>query len=160
MSGFLRVISLFAVFLGAAAFMEFVAWWLHKYVMHGAGWFLHADHHKPLRRGLQKNDAYFLVFASISAGLIIGGAAAGNAWPVAAGLGVALYGAGYVLFHEIMFHKRARWLKLPVRGRYLQALVASHRVHHMVPTKNGGSHFAFLLPEKLTDAEKRSIKHA
>ena len=27
-------------------FMEFVAWFAHKYIMHGFLWFLHKDHHQ------------------------------------------------------------------------------------------------------------------
>ncbi|WP_319560532.1 hypothetical protein [Marispirochaeta sp.] len=48
--------------LASAIFFEFVAWFMHKYVMHGFGWFLHEDHHRP-RHKLQKNDAYALFFS-------------------------------------------------------------------------------------------------
>lgn len=46
------------------AFMEFIAWSNHKWVMHGFLWSLHKDHHltdidgKP---ALQKNDWFFLI---------------------------------------------------------------------------------------------------
>jgi len=33
------------IVLGAFLFMEFVAWFTHKYVMHGFLWVLHKDHH-------------------------------------------------------------------------------------------------------------------
>ena len=33
------------VFLGTFSTMEFMAWFTHKYVMHGFLWNLHRDHH-------------------------------------------------------------------------------------------------------------------
>ena len=32
--------------LGTFALMEFVAWFTHKYIMHGFLWVLHKDHHQ------------------------------------------------------------------------------------------------------------------
>ena len=52
-----------SIVLAMAAFMEFVAWATHKYVMHGFLWVLHADHHRPSHRGLQKNDWFSVFFA-------------------------------------------------------------------------------------------------
>lgn len=34
------------IFLATFCFMEFMAWFTHKYVMHGFLWSLHKDHHK------------------------------------------------------------------------------------------------------------------
>ena len=34
------------VFFATFFFMEFMAWFSHKYIMHGFLWVLHADHHK------------------------------------------------------------------------------------------------------------------
>ncbi len=39
---FLWILSL----LGAFSIMEFMAWFTHKYIMHGFLWYLHEDHHK------------------------------------------------------------------------------------------------------------------
>ena len=45
-------------------FMEFVAWFAHKYIMHGFLWFLHKDHHQVDKdKKFQKNDYFFLIFA-------------------------------------------------------------------------------------------------
>ena len=44
-------------------FMEFMAWFTHKYVMHGFLWFLHDDHHNKEPGFFEKNDAFFLIFA-------------------------------------------------------------------------------------------------
>ena len=42
--------------------MEFVAWFAHKYVMHGLLWIWHEDHHKPHHEKdgfFEKNDLFF-----------------------------------------------------------------------------------------------------
>ena len=44
-------------------FMELVAWFLHKYVMHGFGWFLHEDHHRSSKGRFEKNDIFGLFFS-------------------------------------------------------------------------------------------------
>jgi len=46
--------------------MEGLAWWSHKYVMHGFGWAWHRDHHEPHDRLFEKNDLYALVGAAMS----------------------------------------------------------------------------------------------
>ena len=46
-------------------FMEFVAWFAHKYVMHGFLWNLHEDHHVRDNHDdfFEKNDYFFIIFA-------------------------------------------------------------------------------------------------
>ena len=144
----LQVILYSLVIVGTAVFWELVAYLMHRYVMHGFGWFLHEDHHRSSGHHLQKNDSYALFFALCSFLLIYGGLSAGLGLVAAAGFGVALYGVGYVLFHDIMFHKRFRHIRLPVKGAYLERIVASHRVHHSVVTRDGASNFGFLWARK------------
>ena len=132
------------VILGTAVFWELVAYLMHRYVMHGFGWVLHEDHHRSSGHRLQKNDAYALFFALCSFALIYGGFSSGLPLVAASGFGVALYGLGYVLFHDIMFHKRFRRIRLPVKGAYLERIVASHRIHHSVVTRDGATNFGFL----------------
>ena len=48
-------------------FMEFIAWFSHKYIMHGFMWFLHKDHHKKDHKSwFERNDMFFLQYAAIS----------------------------------------------------------------------------------------------
>jgi beta-carotene 3-hydroxylase len=61
-----------------------------------------------------------------------------------AGFGIALYGVGYFMFHDVMFHRRVPGLRLRARGRYLQRIVYAHRVHHQNSEKQGGVAFGFL----------------
>lgn len=77
------------------SFMEFVAWSNHKWIMHGFLWSLHKDHHltdiagKPV---LQKNDYFFLIYAIPAIILIIWGLTISNAYMLAIGGGITLYG--------------------------------------------------------------------
>lgn len=135
-------------FIVAAISMEGVAWFTHKYVMHGFLWVLHRDHHQPQGRGLQKNDLFALFFAGISILLIVVGVIRGWAPMAAAGFGVALYGLGYGLFHEIMVHRRVPGLRLRPKGRYLRRIVRAHRTHHKHSEKEGGTSFSFLYAPK------------
>jgi len=140
MTVFLNILTLLIF----AILWEGVAWFMHKYVMHGIGWYFHEDHHKTSGKRMQKNDAYALFFALISFLLIYNGLRMEISYIASAGFGVALYGIGYVLFHEIIFHKRIKGLKIKVNHPYMKRIIASHRVHHSVITKEGASNFSFL----------------
>ena len=52
-----------SVVLGTFFLMEGITWCTHRFVMHGFLWYLHEDHHKPSGHALEKNDAFFLIFA-------------------------------------------------------------------------------------------------
>ena len=59
------------IFFGTYAFMEFMAWFTHKYIMHGFLWKLHKDHHQITGTTFQLNDLFFIIFALPSITLII-----------------------------------------------------------------------------------------
>ena len=67
----MKILLNLLVLLGTAIFMEYVAWFTHKYVMHGFLWVLHEDHHRPKDRGWQKNDLFAAFFSAISFLLIV-----------------------------------------------------------------------------------------
>ncbi len=53
------------IVLAAFVGMECVAWLAHKYLMHGALWFLHHDHHQRDDGDFfEKNDYFFVIFAT------------------------------------------------------------------------------------------------
>jgi len=137
--------------------MEAVAWFTHKYVMHGILWSLHEDHHvKGLRKKLfEKNDLFGVFFALISMGLIIHGAQ-GFKYTFFLGLGAAAYGVAYVLFHDIFVHRRVDILKTS-RIPYLNTLRRAHHTHHLVITKEGAKLFGFFFvsPRYLRDSYKK-----
>jgi beta-carotene 3-hydroxylase len=139
------------IFLAAIVAMEGVAYAMHRWVMHGPGWFLHRSHHRPGGR-LEANDLYALVFAAPSVLLIHGGLSLGwgdgATW---AGAGIAAYGLIYFAFHDVIVHKRIGHRFVP-RSRYLKRIVQAHRLHHVVEDRRGAVSFGFLWappPERL-----------
>jgi beta-carotene 3-hydroxylase len=134
--------------------MEGVAWATHKYVMHGFLWVLHKDHHRPKGRGLQRNDAFALFFATVSILLILNGLNHGWGPMAAAGFGMALYGVGYTVFHDIMFHRRIPGLRYRPKSGYMKRIVRAHRAHHRHPHKSPSESFSFLYaPRKYARSE-------
>ncbi|UCB60143.1 MAG: sterol desaturase family protein [Candidatus Bathyarchaeota archaeon] len=127
--------------------MEGVAWFLHKYVMHGLGWYIHEDHHRPRKGRFEKNDVFGLFFATISFLFILSGVLSGFDIRLAVGLGVMFYGVGYILVHDVFFHKRIR-IKYQPKNRYIKRILHAHAVHHQVSTSNSGACFGFLYADK------------
>ena len=117
------------IVLAAFLFMEFVAWFTHKYVMHGFLWVLHKDHHIRDGRKFEWNDLFAFMFAIPSVWLIYLGAIDGSFdYRFYIGLGIALYGFAYFMFHYVYVHQRG---KIPrVNNRYLRATVTAHLDHH------------------------------
>ncbi len=135
----------------AFAFMEFFAWFMHKYVMHGFLWVWHEDHHRPHTTWWEKNDLFTLFFASIAILLIYFGTMNGRLSLVALGVGVTFYGLGYFLFHDVMFHRRLKFFKLKANTNYLKRIIRAHSMHHQNSTKDKGVAFGFLYASKKYD---------
>lgn len=124
--------------------MEFVAWATHKYLMHGFLWFLHEDHHHVTNHTLQKNDAFFLIFAIPSWLCIMLGMMNQNNVSVWIGFGIALYGFVYFLIHEVFIHRRMKWLR-DIDHPYFIAIRKAHKVHHKHLGKEHGECFGMLI---------------
>lgn len=122
--------------------MEGVAWFSHKYIMHGWGWGWHRSHHEPRQGLFEKNDLYAVVFAALAIALIATGTA--GVWPLQwIGAGMTLYGALYFLAHDGLVHQR--WpLRYVPRSGYLKRLYQAHRMHHAVDGRDGCVSFGFL----------------
>lgn len=127
------------------ASMELVAWASHKYLMHSVLWFLHRDHHKrDDSQFFERNDFFFIVFATPGILLIYLGFLAGPTSPFLwIGIGVSLYGMAYVFVHDIAVHQRIRLFR-HLDNRYLRAIRKAHKVHHKYQTKDGAENFGFL----------------
>ncbi len=132
--------------LGTVALMEFVAWFAHKYIMHGILWSWHEDHHKPhLKDGFfEKNDRFFLVFAIPSASSFIASQVTPHFWLFFVGLGIMIYGAIYFLIHDVYIHQRFSWFK-QLDGKYSRAILRAHGAHHAVQTKEDCESFGLLV---------------
>ncbi|PZU58517.1 MAG: beta-carotene hydroxylase [Sphingobium sp.] len=139
---------LIILFCATIAAMEGFAYAMHRWVMHGPGWVLHASHHRP-RTGLwEANDLYFVIFAMPSILLLLGGVQWGwGDWATAMGAGVAGYGAIYLGFHDIIVHRRMPHHYV-ARSRYMKRIVQAHRLHHAVETKAGTVSFGFLIARR------------
>lgn len=134
----------FLLFSATVLGMEGFAYVMHRWVMHGPGWFLHASHHRPRSGNWEWNDLYAVIFAVPSVVLLLGGVRLGW-WPGYAwiGAGIAAYGAIYFGFHDLIVHKRLGHRYVP-RSSYMKRIVQAHRLHHAVGTKTGTVSFGFL----------------
>ncbi len=153
MSWLAGIALLFATVLG----MEVFAYVMHRWVMHGPGWFLHESHHRARHGRFELNDFYGVIFAIPSIVLLAGGVQFGW-WPGWAwiGGGIAAYGAIYFGFHDVIVHERVRTRYLP-RSSYMKRIVQAHRLHHAVETKHGTVSFGFLWAPK-PEALKAELK--
>jgi beta-carotene 3-hydroxylase len=128
-------------------FMKAVAWFLHKYVMHGYGWFLHEDHHRYTGKRFEKNDVFGVFFVELSFILIFFGFFGGFYIRLFLGIGVALYGMGYFLVHDIFFHRRKK-IKYRPKSKYIQRVLHAHSIHHPKSKAYEGICFGFLYASK------------
>lgn len=128
--------------------MEFVAWFSHKYLMHGWLWNWHEDHHKPHmeKHGFfEKNDLFFVVFAIPSAAsYMLGSMIPGLEFLFYIGIGISLYGLTYFLIHDVYIHQRFKWFK-QLDGWYSRGILRAHGAHHAKRTKTECESFGLLL---------------
>ena len=154
MEFFLNILIVIVVFF----LMEFVAWFTHKYVMHGLLWNLHYDHHVHRPGWFEKNDAFFLIFAIPSFLLFLFGSLNGFDYRIWIGLGILLYGIAYFLVHDIFIHQRFR-LFTRTDSTYLRAIRKAHKVHHKHLSKEEGECFGMLLvPYKYWKEARQAVQ--
>ncbi len=128
--------------IAAFCFMEGVAWFTHKYVMHGFLWRWHKSHHEPRYGIFELNDLFSVIFGTIGAGLIILGAELFD-YRFFIGLGISLYGMAYFAVHDIFIHQRVKLLR-NTRYAYFKAMRKAHKIHHKRQSKEQGEAFGFL----------------
>lgn len=146
------------IVIGTFLFMEFTAWFVHKYVMHGMFWFLHEDHHVIGEDKIffEKNDWFFVIFAIPSIILFYVGTMNGFDYRFWLGTGIFIYGAAYFFVHDLFIHQR---LKALTRSKnvYLMSIRKAHKMHHKHLTKEQGECFGMLLvPYKYWAEAKKS----
>jgi beta-carotene 3-hydroxylase len=125
--------------------MEFVAWFTHKFVMHGFLWKLHDDHHnKDITSFFEKNDSFFLIFAIPSMVLILFGTLNNLDYRFWIGIGIAAYGLAYFLVHDVFIHQRFKIFRNS-DNFYLRAIRKAHKIHHKHLDKYHGECFGMLL---------------
>lgn len=133
------------VFLGTFSLMEFMAWFTHKYVMHGFLWSIHKDHHIKDHKGwFERNDLFFIFYAIVSMSFIVLWSDY-NLWiglPV--GLGILAYGITYFLVHDIFIHQRFKIFRT-ANNRFAKGLRRAHKMHHKHIGKEDGECFGLLV---------------
>ena len=156
----INIISLLAAYI----FMEFVAYFSHKYIMHGFLRRWHVGHHiNDLKRpdeevqnnGFEQNDLFFLIFAIPAIIIMIVGLLTGIWILVYISAGITLYGITYFLIHDVIYHKR---ISVPFlqrnHGRYMRAILRAHHAHHKPKNKTDFESYGLLL------FPKRHLKEA
>jgi|SRR6218665_1786141 len=141
MSIWIHILAFFSAFF----FMEFMAWFTHKYIMHGFLWKLHEDHHKKNHDSwLERNDTFFVFYAFVSIGFFL-------LWRydileigLSIGLGIFVYGWTYFVVHDIFIHQRFKLLRT-ANNRYAKAVRRAHKMHHKHTKKEHGECFGMLI---------------
>ena len=135
-------------------FMECVAWFTHKYIMHGFLWSLHKSHHKIHKHFFEMNDLFAVIF-SIPSILLIYLGYTYESYSILKyfGVGIFLYGVAYIIFHDIIVHRRIK-INFKSNNKYMQRIMNAHYVHHKVHTKEDAKAFGFLFAPKKYDVKK------
>ena len=143
------------IVLAAFISMELVAWFTHKYIMHGLLWILHKDHHKKESSGFfEHNDFFFLIFAIPGITALFFGMKNDYNYLFWIGLGITLYGLAYFLVHDIFIHQRFKIFR-NTDNAYFKAIRRAHKVHHKHIGKEEGECFGMLwVPFKYLRNEK------
>lgn len=143
---------------GTFLFWEFVAWFTHKYIMHGVLWTWHRSHHTVHNHSLERNDLFALVFSIPSIWIFYYFSMVSyNPYMLAVGLGILFYGIFYLVFHDIIVHQRIKW-RPGKRSRYLQRMIHAHYIHHSKHSKDGCEAFGFLYAPKKYETKNFTLK--
>ena len=125
-----------------------MAWFSHKYIMHGFLWSLHKDHHvKNKKSWFERNDLFFVFYAFISAFFVILWGEFSFFPGLAIAIGIFAYGVTYFIVHDIFIHQRFKIWKR-VNNRYAKAVRRAHKIHHKHLTKEDGECFGMLFVPK------------
>lgn len=152
------IIGCALISIGTFLFWEFIAWFTHKYIMHGFLWAWHKSHHTVHDHALERNDLFALVFSIPSIGIFYYfSLVTYNPYVLAVGLGILFYGIFYLIFHDIIVHQRIRW-RPQRRSRYLQRMIHAHYIHHSRHTRENCEAFGFLYAPKKYEPEEFAMK--
>jgi beta-carotene 3-hydroxylase len=132
------------IFLMTFSMMEFMAWFTHKYIMHGFLWSLHKDHHKKDHDSwFERNDAFFIFYAVVSMSFIMLANNSGFWYGYPIGFGIMAYGATYFLVHDIFIHQRFKIFR-NANNWYARGVRRAHKIHHKHLGKEEGECFGML----------------
>jgi len=134
------------VFFTAFSIMEFMAWFTHKYVMHGFLWSLHKDHHhKDHGSWWERNDFFFIFYAIVSMSCMFFHTIEPSFWVgIPIGLGILAYGIAYFVVHDIFIHQRFKLFR-NANNWYAKGVRRAHKIHHKNIGKEKGECFGMLV---------------
>ena len=133
------------IFLGTFFFMEFMAWFTHKYIMHGFLWSLHKDHHhKDHGSWWERNDLFFVFYALVSIGCFLLWRYEDVWFTLLIGLGILAYGIAYFTVHDIFIHQRFKMFR-NANNWYARGIRRAHKMHHKHLGKDHGENFGMLI---------------
>lgn len=137
------------IFVGTFLFMEFMAWFTHKYIMHGFLWSIHKDHHhKKHDNWFERNDLFFIFYAVVSMSLFVLWRYAGFWAGLPLGLGIFAYGLAYFFVHDIFIHQRFKLFR-NANNWYAKGVRRGHKMHHKSLGKDDSECFGMLfVPRK------------
>ncbi|MGB3145832.1 MAG: beta-carotene hydroxylase [Maribacter sp.] len=139
----MRIFLWILIFLATFSFMEFMAWFTHKYIMHGVLWSLHKDHHhKDHDSWFERNDAFFIFYAIVSMSLFYAGNN-GYWYGYPLGFGILAYGIAYFFVHDIFIHQRFKLFR-NANHWYAKGVRRAHKIHHKHLGKGDGECFGML----------------
>ena len=131
--------------IGSFSIMEFMAWFTHKYIMHGFLWSLHKDHHKKDHKSwFERNDVFFIFYAVVSILFVISWTDYGFTLGLPIGIGIFLYGLTYFIVHDIFIHRRFKIFR-NIDNKYARGVRRAHKMHHKNINKDGGECFGMLI---------------
>jgi beta-carotene 3-hydroxylase len=136
----------------ALVLMEPVTALVHRFVMHGFGMGWHRSHHESPGAVLEANDLFPVVFATATIVLLAVGVYVASAPRVLVpiGIGITAYGAGYLLLHDVVIHRRLAFLPLP--DGLLRRWREAHNVHHLFAR----APYGFLAPVVPAELRRRA----
>ena len=132
------------IYLTTFLVMEFMAWFSHKYIMHGFLWSFHKDHHKKDHSSwFERNDLFFIFYAVVSMALVILWGEYGFWAGLPMAIGIFTYGMTYFIVHDIFIHQRFKIFRSS-NSKYAKGLRRAHKIHHKNIHKEGGECFGML----------------
>ncbi len=140
----MQIVLWIFVFLATYCFMEFMAWFTHKYIMHGVLWSLHKDHHKKDHDSwFERNDAFFIFYAVVSIGFFLLWKYEGLWFGLPIGIGIFAYGLSYFFVHDIFIHQRFKLFR-NANNWYAKGVRRAHKIHHKHLGKKDSECFGML----------------
>ena len=140
----MEILLWIVVFIATFLIMEGMAWFTHKYVMHGFLWKLHQDHHrKDHDSWWERNDFFFVFYAVISIGFFLLWRYEDIWIALPIGLGILAYGIAYFTVHDIFIHQRFKIFR-NANNRYAKGVRRAHKMHHKHLGKHEGECFGML----------------